>query len=277
MGDGALAGAQAAQRVGQDRPSAGLGEGLGGPGQALAVLVLDPPGDDYPVGRCLDHRCDHLGGALAGGRDADARGPRPSVRAPGGLFAVGGQVTVGNQRLAEREVQVDGAGPRAKGGPDRAAGQLPQPARRRPVGAVDSYLDEHRDGVAVELDLVYGLAGADVTELRRTVGGADDKRHARLAGLDHRGQVVGGRRPRGADQDGGPAGCLGEPEGEKAGAAFVDLREDGEASVAAEGEQQRGRAGAGGGDRSGDPAAPELLREGAHQEVAVVPGGHDRW
>ena len=92
-----------------------------------------------------------------------------------------------------------GPGPAVERGPEGAAGEPAQPAhplgRRRVV--VD--LDEPLRGAAVELDLVDRLAGADVAQLRRAVGGEHEQRHARLVRLDHRGRVVrrrGSRRAR---------------------------------------------------------------------------------
>ena len=92
-----------------------------------------------------------------------------------------------------------------------------------PVGVLagaalgDADLVEEAHGVAVELDLVDGLVGADSAQLGRTVGGQHDQRDPRLGGLEHRRVQVGRGGARRRDDRDGLARHLGESEGEEAG------------------------------------------------------------
>ena len=79
-----------------------------------------------------------------------------------------------------------GTGPALERGPVRAAGEVADPAEVRGGGLVDADLDEPLDGIAVELELVDRLAGADVAQLWRPIGGEDDQRDPGLVGFDHR-------------------------------------------------------------------------------------------
>ncbi len=107
----------------------------------------------------------------------------------------------------------------------RPAGERPDESEphRRGVGKVD--LEEPLDRVAIELQLVDRLAGADVAELRRPVGGQHHQRDAGVASLDHgRRQVRRGRARRAGDRD-WRGRCLGRSEREESRAALVDVRE----------------------------------------------------
>ena len=115
---------------------------------------------------------------------------RPPSR-PGTISIVGDAVAVGDQRLAEGEVQVHRAGAAVERGPERAARELAQPAHAGRAGRVVVDLEVPLGGAAVELDLVDRLPGAEVAQLGRAVGGQHEQRDARLVGLDHRRRVVG--------------------------------------------------------------------------------------
>ena len=67
------------------------------------------------------------------------------------------------------------------------------------VGLVRADLAEPAHRGAVELQLVDRLAGADPAQLRRPVRREDEQRDRRMVGLADRGVVVGGCRPRGAE------------------------------------------------------------------------------
>ena len=152
----------------------------------------------------------------AGGAERRERGER--------LVVGRRQRLVEHERLAQREVQVHGAGAPGDGrlvGAEGEPAHPPQPLGRRAVGAD---LEEPLRRAAVELQLVDRLAGPDLAQLRRAVGGEDDERDPRLVGLDHGRQVVRGRRPaRARDRRGAPA-LLGHAEREEAGHALVDVR-----------------------------------------------------
>jgi hypothetical protein len=129
---------------------------------------------------------------------------------------------------------VDGAGPAVERRPERAARELAQPAHALGRGGRRVDLEEPLRGAAVELDLVDRLAGAEVAQLRRAVGGEDEQRHARLVGLDHGGRVVGGGRARRARQCRGHAGRLGDAEGEEPCAPLVEVRRGADPRLARE-------------------------------------------
>ena len=151
-------------------------------------------------------------------------GPGTAVRA---ALPVGGveRLGLGRERLAQREVEVHRAGPLAGGGPVGAAGERAVMDRRLAAGLVGADLDEPLDRAPVELQLVDRLAGADLAQLGRAVGGEHDQGHARLQRLDHGGMQVRGRRTRGAGDGDGPARRLGHAEREEAGAALVEHRD----------------------------------------------------
>ena len=164
--------------------------------------------------------------ARGAGVEVDRRSAarRAAGAPPGRVVAARGQRLVEHERLAQREVQVHGAGPPRRGLCVGAEGEAADPAQPLGRRLVRADLEEPLRRVAVELELVDRLPGADVAQLGRAVGGEDDQRHARLVRLDHRGQVVRGRRAARARDRGGAPALLGDPEGEEAGAALVDVR-----------------------------------------------------
>jgi hypothetical protein len=268
--DRGAAAAGAGQRVGEQRDGGALGERrqrLAEPRVALlaaghehglrARLELGPQAVDQRVGR-------------PAGRPRP-RHPRPAAGAPAVVL---GQRPVVDQRLTQREVQVDGAGAAVDGAPERAAGELPQPAQPLRRGGVRVDLEEPLGGGAVELDLVDRLPGAELAELWRAVGGEDEQRHARLARLDDGGRVVGRGGPRGAGQRRRHAGGLRDAEGEEAGAALVQVRGRADPRLADEREHERGRARARRRARLSEAAAGELVDERPQAYVCVA-GGHE--
>ena len=102
-------------------------------------------------------------------RDAGRVDPRAAAGAAAARLRVGQRRA--HQRLAQREVEVHRARAAVDRGPERAAGEQAHPAhalgRRRVV--VD--LEEPLGRAAVELDLVDGLPGAELAQLRRAVRG----------------------------------------------------------------------------------------------------------
>ena len=106
--------------------------------------------------------------------------PRPPVGAAGRVLDR--QRPVEHERLAQRQVEVHGAGPPVDARSTRRGRRArASSARARRVASMRPDLDEPLRRAAVELDLVDRLPGADVAQLRRAVGGQHDQRHARLA------------------------------------------------------------------------------------------------
>jgi hypothetical protein len=239
--DRGRAAAGARQRVREQRQPGLVGERR--ERRAEGRVALRAPGDDQGARVLLE-----LGGEAVEqrrrGRRADPRARDP--RAPAGASAparlVRRQGRAGHERLTQHEVQVHGAGSPLERGPEGAAGELAQPAHalrcRGPL--VDLQVPLRR--APVELDLVDGLAGADVAQLGRAVRGEDEQRHARLPRLDHRRRVVRRRRAGGArERDGQPA-RLREAEREERARALVEVRGAAQPCVAGQREHERRRA-----------------------------------
>ena len=145
---------------------------------------------------------------------AGPRHPRPPVRAP--AEDLGLQRLLEDQRFAQRQVEVHGSGLALGRRPVGPAGELADPPHRALVGhgrQVD--LGEPLDGVAVELELIDRLAGADIAQLGRPVGGEHDHRDACPVGLDHGRHEVGGGRARGARHATGVPAALAAPTAKK--------------------------------------------------------------
>ena len=164
-------------------------------------------------------------------------------RAPAGAPAGGRRAGVfRDQRLAQRPVQVHGSGALAARERARAAGQRADPGDPLGRRLVVADLEEPAHGVAVELDLVDRLPGADLAQLRRAVGGQHDQRDPRLARLDHGRGEVGRGGPRGAGERDRPPGRLRDAQGEEAARALVDVRVRAKPRLAGERQHERRRA-----------------------------------
>ena len=155
-------------------------------------------------------------------------------------------------------------------GPERAAGELAHPAQPLGRRGVVVDLEEPLGRAAVELDLVDRLAGADVAQLGRAVGGEHEQRHARLVRLDHRGRVVGGGGARRAGEHDrrarspSPARGAKKPPQRSSMCEVARIR-----AVADEREHERRRARARRRARVAHAAARELVDERAQAEVGV--------
>ena len=171
-------------------------------------------------------------------RRAINRQPRPAASAPAAARLVS-QRLVHNQWFAQGDVEVDRSGAAAECRPVRAAGERSDPsqpvrARHREIG-----LEKPSDSVPEQLQLVDRLAGANLAQLRRPVGGEDDQRHPRLIGLDHGGQEVRRRRPRRARDHDRPSRSFRRAEREEPGAALVDMRPAAQTAIPGEREDDR--------------------------------------
>ena len=197
-------------------------------------------------------------------RTLDSRPTRPSTAMPA-VVALGRQVAgLTDQRLAERQVQVHraGAAPRPRPG----AARLRQAWRDRLVG--DAGVVEPAHGAAVEVGLVDGLRGADVAQLGRPVGGADEQRHAGLVGLDDGGVEVRRRRAAGAQRHrrrrAGRRCRQAEPERHERGAPLVVVHVDADAR------SSRSRASASGVDRLPGATTASVTPARAHSSTRVA-------
>ena len=115
-----------------------------------------------------------------------------------------------DERLAERQVEVHRPGrPRP-----RAPGAASDRHVAGAAGVGDAGIVEPPHGAAVEVGLVDRLRRADVAQLGRAVGGHDEHRHVRQAGLDD-GRVEVGRRRAARAQQHGRRPAEPEPEGDE--------------------------------------------------------------
>ena len=264
MGAVVGAAAQLRGRLGEDREAGDAGE----VGERLAQLGVElAAGDDHPGDRVADvagHLLEQEGGGLE--VDPGHRGQRPPVAALQRQRVGRGHRALDRdrrQRLAPGKVEVD----RARAGLAARRGQRPAGDRavvEQPVvvGLVGPDFAEPAHRVAVELDLVDRLAGADPAQLRRAVGAEHDQRHPRFVGLADRRVVVGDGGPGGAEQRHRLAARLRGAEREEGRRALVDDHRHLDLRLAPERHRERRRARAGGDDRVPQAAARELLDEG---------------
>ena len=176
-----LALAAARERVGEQRPSQ--------PRRQLVDcgrLDAGPAADD-------DHA--PLAIELGGHRSAHGDAARHRQRRPDRF---GYLPDLAEQRLAERQVEMDRPGARRR---ERPLGERPPRHRIGFVGHRCVAEPPHR--APVQLDLVDRLRGADAAQLGRSVGGEHEHRHLREAGLDHGRVEVGGSGAARAQQCGG--------------------------------------------------------------------------
>ena len=241
---------------------------LGQPARGLGVAVAT--GDDQHAARRRRASRTAAPGLPAARTITYGRPPLRPVASSGS-----GSGPIEHERLAQREVEVDGSrrtlGRRRSRRGRPACGSTAGARRRR---LVDADLEEPLDRVAVQLELVDRLSGADVAELGRAVGRQHDHRHAGLAGLDHRRREVGrggARRARDRDR---PPGPLRGAEREEARAPLVDVRPAADPRLAGERQHDRGASRPGRRARVLHPAAGELVAERAQQQVGVG-HGHD--
>ena len=268
MGDRGPAAARARQRVGEQRPTGRRAELRRGLGRRLAPgrLALVTSGDDHPSARSGDELAQDAEALRRAGLSRRAQHVWRRVRAAAG---VGRQRLVDDERLAQREVEMDDAGATLEGGPVGATGERANPAQ--PLGArrVRIHLEEPLGGAAVQAELIDRLPGAVLAKLRRAVGGQQQQRDARLVSLDRRRQELGGRRTRRAGDRHRQARGLRQPEREEARAALIDVRVAAQAPIVREREHERRAARSGRGAGGAHPAARQLVHEGSQQQVGV--------
>ena len=194
-----------ARRSGRSRPAPGAlrraGRRAAGhpprrrtPATAAGRAALVAPGDDHrPLG--LRQEGDERACALGRARPVPGRPrqPRPPARPPAAAGLGRRQRRVEHERLAQREVQVHGAGPPSVAVHTARQASARIHRSRSGVAAWRADVEEPLGVVAVELELVDRLAGADLAQLRRPVGGEDDQRDPRLVRLDR--PPAGSARP----------------------------------------------------------------------------------
>ena len=196
-------------------------------------------------------------------------GPGTAIRAPGPVRGVE-RLGLRRQRLTQREVQVNRTRPVPGRGPVGAAGQRAMVNRGLATGLVGADLHEPLDCATVELDLIDGLAGADLTQLGRPVGRQHHQRHPRMPRLDDRGVEVRRRGARRAGHGHGSPGGLRHAERKEPGAALVEDRDHLELGPSRERERQRRAARPRTRHGVAQPAAHQLVHERLNRGVGPV-------
>ena len=264
------AAAHTRQRVRQDGPAGGLGERSGGGRDRLATAAAD-----QHAARRRAHLVDEVAEGAHRHRRL-GRHPQPGL-AGGATLPVGSVEAVvrdGGERLAQRHVQVHRAGAAADCGRIRAAAEPAEVDGGLAPGLVVADLDEPLRERPEQLDLVDRLAGADVAQLGRAIGGQHDQRNARFACLDDRGQQVRGRGAgRGGDSD-RPARRLREPERDKACSPLVQHRHRRDGSVVGQAEGDGRVARPGTCDRMPQPGARQFVDQRLDGREGAIDGDH---
>ena len=275
VGDRRRALARAGQRVGQQRERGALGER--GERRAEARVALERPATMTARGRAFSsssQALDELRRGVSHGSAGRVTHGRPPSR-PGTISTSGTPSPSGTSGSRSEKFRCTGPGPAVDRGPERAAGELAQPADAGGARGVVVDLEVPLGRAAVELDLVDRLPGADLAQLGRAVGGQHEQRHARLVRLDHRGRVVRGRGAGRAGERGGharwssPGRARRTRRSARRGATW-------RAAAARAPASARAASSASPGDVHGvaQPAADELVDEGAQAEIGVG-SGHD--
>ena len=101
----------------------------------------------------------------------------------------------GQERFAEREVEMHRTGWFGDGNRDGAAGDGTGMAEQIVGYLGHRHIDEPLDVAAVEVDLIDCLGGAEGAHLRRAISREDNERDARMMGLDNGRQKIRGRGP----------------------------------------------------------------------------------
>ena len=132
------------------------------------------------------------------------------------------QVRLGKERLAKREVEMDGALRRApclRGGPSSQGCRVVE-HRAGILGGPNLHEPAHL--VSEEPYLIDRLRRAGVAKLGRPVGGGEDERDARRGCLDDRGEEISGGAARRAHERDRPTRGFREAQREKSGGALVE-------------------------------------------------------
>lgn len=188
-----------------------------------------------------------------------------------------GNSTVGNrgtinrrQGVPKRDVDVDGACWGLHGcGPSLGSntGDVGEE-----IGVGCCHLVAPFGGVAVNHSLVDRLRSPNTSELRGTVGREHDQWNPGKGRFVHSRRILGGGRPRGANQHGGQTGELGGAKRKEGGRPLVDVNRVGDGGLVGNGNRQRGIARSGGDRRMANTQRRQGAGESVREEIVRV--GH---
>ena len=148
------------------------------------------------------------------------------------------------QRLAERDVDMDGSFTQPVGRSEGSCRQRAQVSQRYCGRGLFRQRGIHgpQEMIPVHFDLVDGLVSPAVTQFRGAVCREQEQRHAGHVCLDDGGVELQGCGAGGADQGDRPTAGLGQSQSKEAGAAFVEMQEGLDFGVGVEGKRQWCRA-----------------------------------
>ena len=234
-------------RVGDQRP-AGVGRQIGEGGDPVFAEVHGAGDEQAAV------RVGQWGWwRPAGGRRAGQQVGRRRI------------VVRGLEGLAQRPVHVHRPGCRAGRRGEQRHGQRGRGLRWFLAGNGRLHVAAHVR--AVQVLLVDGLGSATALELGWPVGGEDEQWHARVEGLDHGGEVVGGRRARRAHQRHRAPRGPGQAEGEEAARPLVEVDRHVQSDRAVGGDRQWRRPRTRRDRHVGDAPGDQLGEEGPQRRL----------
>ena len=207
--------------------------------------------------RPAHHGADRTAAVTAAGAPPRPRVPGPPAGRPSG--SAPGAPTSGSRKA---RLRCTGPGPPVPERPRRRPGR-PADRHARPAGVVgDAGVGEPPHRPPVQVGLVDGLRRPDVVQLGRSVGRADDQRHAGVVGLDHRRVQLGGRRAAGRADDGRTPDAQARPRAKKPALRSSSRTCSGDRRTGGQGQGQRRRARAGADHGVGQPGPDPLVDQG---------------
>jgi len=160
------------------------------------------------------------------------------------------------ERIAEWQIEVDGARRGAAGPSDRPTAHFTRVSQHSRIAIGNSGLGKPTHVRTVKMNLVDRLPRAPFAQFRRPIGAEYDQRNVGVVGLDHCRIEIRRRRTGCADERGGRTSRLRSTDGKKPRGPLVDLRPTAEQSVL------------GGSDRKGCGARPRADADLPHARAS---------
>ena len=160
------------------------------------------------------------------------------------------------ERIAEWQIEVDGARRRSAGPSDRPTAHFTRVSEHLRIAIGHSDLGKPTHVRTVKVNLVDRLPRAPFAQFRRPIGAEYDQRHVGVVSLDHCRIEIRRRRTGCANERGRSTGRLRSADGKKTRRPLVDLRPTAEQIVL------------GGGDRKGRGARPRADADLPHARAS---------